>query len=144
MATLGTTGSDLRPLEGSRARLVLVVEDSQDVATILASTLEDEGCRVRIARNGRDAVEMARQAAPDLITLDLGLPGKSGWDVLLELRDDRATRDIPIVAISAHAHEVDEQFLQRVTRVIAKPFYLSEVVSTVLGILGMDRPEDAE
>jgi CheY-like chemotaxis protein len=115
---------------------ILVVEDSRDVGAILAAALEDEGCRALVARTGSQALDLARRTPPDLITLDLALPGMSGLDLLAQLRVDPATRHIPIVAVSGHTAHLDPVLARQVARVIGKPFYLSDVVSAVLQTLG--------
>lgn len=111
------------------------------MGAILASALEEEGFTVHFARTGQDALALAREARPDLVTLDLGLPGLTGWDVVAALRADPHTRELPVIAVSAHANELDDSFRSQVTRVIAKPFYLSEVVSAVEEALGLERSE---
>lgn len=115
---------------------ILVVEDSQDVGAILASALEDEGCTALLARTGHQAVDLARRVRPDLITLDMALPGMPGSDVIAQLRADPATREIPIVAVCGHVRELDPTTGAQVARVVGKPFYLSEVVEAVLDTLG--------
>lgn len=94
-----------------------------------------------MSRNGSEAISLAQQIQPQLITLDLGLPGMSGWEVLRTLRADGATRAIPIVAISAHVGEVDASFQEQVARVIPKPFYLSDVVDAIEEILHVSLPD---
>lgn len=118
--------------EGSvTKRLILVVEDSAAVSEVLEDALQEEGFVVRTARDGTVALELARAMNPDLITLDLGLPGTSGWDVVQALRAEPTTRSIPIVAVSAHGYDLEPDFAAQVTCVIPKPFYLSEVVAAV-------------
>lgn len=125
------------PEPGNRAtpagsgRTILVVEDNQDVSSVLAAALEEEGYTVRVVRNGQEVQRVARLEAPDLITLDLGLPGKSGWQVVADLRADPDTQGIPVVAISAHTRDLDPAFASSVARVIPKPFYLSQIIDAV-------------
>jgi CheY-like chemotaxis protein len=121
---------------GELRQTVLVVEDSWDVGTILATALEDEGYTTSLVRDGQQALQQARSLRPDLITLDLALPGVSGWEVLSQLRADPLTQRIPIVAVSAHARGLDPAVAGQVARVIGKPFYISEVVSAVVETLG--------
>lgn len=126
--------------EGSvTKRLILVVEDSAEVSEILEDALREEGFAVRTARNGTVALDLARTMNPDLITLDLGLPGTSGWDVVQALRAEPSTRSIPIVAVSAHGYDLEPDFAAQVTRVIPKPFYLSDVVAAVTEALDASR-----
>ena len=135
----GANGGDADPSDDDRlpgrGLTILIVEDSQDVGAILAGALEDEGCITLLARTGTDALALARRARPDLITLDLALPGMSGVEVLAELRRDPDTQAIPIVAVSAHP-QLGPELAGEVARVISKPFYLSDVVTAVLQTLG--------
>jgi signal transduction histidine kinase/DNA-binding response OmpR family regulator len=80
--------------------LVLVVEDDPRTLDLLRFTLSREGFRVEGARDGEEAVVKARALQPSLMTLDILLPKKDGWEVLKELKEDPATRDIPVVIVS--------------------------------------------
>ena len=82
------------------APLVLVVDDEPTVVDIISRSLVREGCQVRSAGNGRDALALARELKPRLITLDVMMPSMDGWSVLTALKADPATRDIPVVMIS--------------------------------------------
>ena len=119
----------------TRDKSILVVEDSDDIRDLLGLVLEAEGYRVVALEDGRDVVETARQMAPALITLDLALPGKDGWAVVRDLQEDDETRDIPILVISAYTRELAAPLRRRVTRVISKPFDITQVVSEVEEIL---------
>jgi CheY-like chemotaxis protein len=119
----------------SEIKSILVVEDSDEIRELLEMVLESEGYRVVPLEDGRDVVATARELQPSLITLDLALPGKDGWAIVKELQDDDATRDIPIIVISAYTRELDAPLRRRVARVISKPFYITQVVSEVEEIL---------
>ena len=80
--------------------LVLVVEDNPDAAEILARHLEAGGFRMKIARTGTEAVDMARDLSPVAITLDILLPEIDGWEVLSRLKANELTRNIPVVVVS--------------------------------------------
>jgi len=82
------------------APLVLVVDDDPAVVELLNRSLTREGYQVRTALNGRDALALARQLQPRLITLDVMMPSMDGWSVLTALKADAATRAIPVVMIS--------------------------------------------
>jgi CheY-like chemotaxis protein len=85
------------------APLILVVDDYQDAREMYAEYLQFSGFRVAEARNGNEAVEQAFALRPDLILMDLSLPGKDGWEATRELKADDRTRHIPIVALTGHA-----------------------------------------
>ncbi len=86
-------------------RCVLVVDDQDDARLVMSHFLRDLGCTVLTAGSGEEALDIARRSHPDLITLDLVMPGKTGWDVLKELKADVTTRDIPVVVVSVEAQE---------------------------------------
>ena len=86
-----------------KAPLILVVDDYQDAREMYAEYLQFSGFRVAEARNGNEAVDQAFALLPDLILMDLSLPGKDGWEATKELKADNRTRHIPIVALTGHA-----------------------------------------
>jgi CheY-like chemotaxis protein len=84
-------------LEG---RKILVVDDEPDELEYLAALLEDNGATVVRCQDGAQAIELARRKCPDLITLDLAMPGTSGVDVFKALRDDAELYRIPVCIIT--------------------------------------------
>ena len=82
---------------------ILLVEDNDASADALARRLERRNYTVSIAIDGLKAVEMAKAELPDLILMDLGLPGMDGWDATAHLKASAETRHIPIIVLSAHA-----------------------------------------
>jgi CheY-like chemotaxis protein len=87
----------------SPGALILLVEDFADAREMYRDYLEFSGYRVETACDGRDAIDKARAHRPDLILMDLSLPGIDGWEATRILKADEDTRDITIVALSAHA-----------------------------------------
>jgi len=83
--------------------LILVVDDYQDAREMYAEYLQFSGFRVAEARNGNEAVEQAFALKPDLILMDLSLPGMDGWEATRRLKADERTSQIPIVALTGHA-----------------------------------------
>jgi CheY-like chemotaxis protein len=83
--------------------LVLVVDDYQDAREMYAEYLSFSGFRVAEASNGLEAVEKALQLQPDVILMDLSLPGMDGWAATRRLKTDERTRTIPVVALTGHA-----------------------------------------
>ena len=90
------TPADSRPL-------VLVVDDYQDAREMYAEYLSFSGFRVAEASNGLEAVEKAFALRPDIILMDLSLPGMDGWTATRQLKTDERTRGIPVVALTGHA-----------------------------------------
>jgi CheY-like chemotaxis protein len=86
--------------------LVLVVDDYQDAREMYSEYLKVSGYRVAEARTGLEAVAKARELKPDCILMDLSLPGIDGWEATRQLKSDKSTTHIPIVAITGHASEL--------------------------------------
>ena len=87
------------PLAG---RKILVVDDEEDVRTFLTTVFEDAGAEVITATDGDEAVAMASEHQPDLISLDLSMPGKDGVEAFVELRKTEETREIPVCVVTGH------------------------------------------
>ena len=83
--------------------LILVVDDYEDAREMYAEYLRFCGFRVAEARNGNEALEQAFALVPDLILMDLSLPGMDGWEATRQLKSDERTRNIPVVALTGHA-----------------------------------------
>jgi two-component system cell cycle response regulator DivK len=90
-------------MSDQNAPLILVVDDYQDAREMYAEYLQFSGFRVAEARNGNEAVDQAFALKPDLILMDLSLPGMDGWEATRRLKADQSTRHIPIVALTGHA-----------------------------------------
>ncbi len=81
-------------------RLILVIDDDEDVARVISYAFESQGHRVIAAHNGRDAIDLAKRHRPDMLTLDLAMPEVDGYTVLRALRSNEDTKKIPIICIS--------------------------------------------
>lgn len=82
---------------------VLIVEDNEMNRDMLSRRLKRAGYEVILAIDGREAISMARSEMPKLILMDLSLPNLDGWEATRRLKADRATKQIPVVALTAHA-----------------------------------------
>jgi len=82
---------------------IMVVEDDEASRDALSRRLERRGYRIVLAVDGHEAVSKGRSASPDLILMDLGLPGIDGCEATRQLKGDRSTAHIPIIVLSAHA-----------------------------------------
>jgi CheY-like chemotaxis protein len=82
---------------------IMVVDDNEPSRDALSRRLQRRGYRILAAADGLQAVATGRTALPDLILMDLGLPGIDGWEATRQLKSDAATRHIPIIVLSAHA-----------------------------------------
>jgi two-component system alkaline phosphatase synthesis response regulator PhoP len=116
---------------------VLVVDDAPDIVRLVRDYLEHAGFSVLAAANGIDALRIARTERPDLIVLDLGLPGRDGLDVTRELRRDSAVASVPIVMLTARADESDKLVGLELGAddYVTKPFSAKELVARVRAVL---------
>ncbi|MDQ1439154.1 MAG: hypothetical protein QOK43_2783 [Acidimicrobiaceae bacterium] len=105
MGTLSDMSSSAPP---SPPRRVLIVDDEAGIRELCRVNLALAGFDVCEAADGFAAVEQARTAKPDLIFLDVLMPGMSGWEVLAKLREDEATASIPVVMLTALTSEDDQ------------------------------------
>ena len=114
---------------------ILVIEDNRNLATGLRNNLEIEGYEVEIAADGTSGLTLARTMEPDLIVLDLMLPGMDGYRVLRTLRDDGV--DTPVLILSARGEETDKVlgFHLGADDYVAKPFGLLELLARVDALL---------
>jgi len=116
---------------------VLVVEDDHVIRELLVVNLKMEGHDAVTAVDGSEALRAVADRAPDVVLLDMMLPGVDGWEVAARLKGDEATRSIPIIALSARAMQADiERGMELgVDRYVTKPFdpiELMHLVGTLL------------
>ena len=116
---------------------VLVVDDEPDITALVAYHLAKAGYRVSTAANGPDALKAAREERPDVVVLDLMLPGVPGYEVLAELRRRPETRDVGVILLTARRDEPDR--IQGLTLgaddYLTKPFSPAELVLRVQALL---------
>jgi phosphate regulon transcriptional regulator PhoB len=124
------------------AREVLVVEDEPDIRRLVVLHLERDGFRCRTAANGLDALREAKANVPELVVLDLMLPGLDGLEVCRRLRSDASTAGVPIIMLTAKSDEVDRVVGLEVGAddYVAKPFSPKELVARVRAVLRRARP----
>jgi DNA-binding response OmpR family regulator len=112
------------------AARVLVVEDEEDIATLMRHNLETEGYKVEVCADGISAVQAVRRDPPDLVLLDIMLPGMDGKEVCTAIRRDH---DLPIIIVSAKGTEIDKVIGLELGAddYIAKPFGVMELIARV-------------
>ena len=120
---------------------VLIVEDETDIRDLIVLHLSREGFRCRTAGNGVDALADVRSAHPDLVVLDLMLPGLGGLEVCRRLRAEPATASLPIIMLTAKADEVDRVVGLELGAddYVVKPFSPKELVARVRAVLRRSR-----
>ena len=119
------------PAHGSE---ILVVDDSDELRSLLRQILEEHGYIVRDARNGLEALQSVRQRAPDLVVLDVMMPDITGFDVAASLRADPITMDLPIVILSIVADQIRGRQLG-VDRYLTKPLDDGLLLQTIQDLL---------
>ena len=121
--------------------MILVVEDEPDIRDLIVLHLAREGFRCRTAGSGAEALAEVRSMHPDLVVLDLMLPGLGGLDVCRRLRADPATAALPIIMLTAKADEVDRVVGLEIGAddYVVKPFSPKELVARVRAVLRRTR-----
>jgi type II secretory ATPase GspE/PulE/Tfp pilus assembly ATPase PilB-like protein/CheY-like chemotaxis protein len=123
---------------GDRGICVLLVDDEDDLRRVMRDLLEREGFTVHEARDGVQALDEVDRHAPDIIVLDLNLPGLDGYGVLSHLRSRPATRDIPVIVLTAKGDEENEVkvFELGAADFLSKPFRARALAARLEAVLG--------
>ncbi len=123
------------------SKTVLLIEDTEDNRTVYRTILEHFGYTVAEARNGEDGAWMARGLHPDLILMDISIPVIDGWEATRILKADARTKEIPIIALTAHALATDRAKAEEAgcDGYLAKPCEPRRVVAEVEKFLGAAR-----
>ena len=118
------------------ASTVLIADDHDDNRELMQILLSAAGYAVHEARNGSECLDMAREHLPDLIVMDLSMPGLDGYGVLRELKADQLTLEIPCMAVTAHADLDRGQALKTgFNAYVSKPFSSEDLLETVARLL---------
>jgi len=119
---------------------VLLVEDEPNIIEAIRFILSRDGWTVETHSDGATAAETVTAKAPDVLVLDVMLPGKSGFDILRDLRAQKATQSLPVLMLTAKGQTRDRDLAERygVTRFMTKPFANADVLSAV-NALATDR-----
>ena len=115
------------------SRHVILIEDEPNITEAIRFLLTRDGWSVDAHADGTDAVQVIEAAAPDLVILDLMLPGKSGLEIIRELRDIDRLKTLPVLMLTARGQIKDREMAERagVTRFMTKPFSNAEVLTAV-------------
>jgi CheY-like chemotaxis protein len=123
---------------------ILIVEDHPTMREAMRLVLEGEGFAIDEAADGRTALETIRNAPPDLVFLDLNIPGTTGADVLSSLKGDPATSGIRVIVVTATGEEGREAALRLgADEYFTKPFSPIALLRTVERVLGGSGPREA-
>jgi len=112
---------------------ILVIDDEPGIVDIVATNLEAEGFEVIGAGDGKAGLRLAKDQDPDLVILDIMLPGIDGWEVLRRLEADRTTSGVPVIMLTAKVEDTDVlQGLEGgAVEYVTKPFFPEDLVATV-------------
>ena len=112
---------------------VLIIEDNEDNLTLMRLLLERANYEVLATNDGRQGLEIARTEHPDIILLDLAMPDMDGWAVATRLKADILTKDIPVVAVTAHALPKDREraLASGCDSFIVKPFSIVKLINEI-------------
>lgn len=112
---------------------VVLVEDELNIAEAIRFVLSNEGWRVETLANGTNAFDVIRKAAPDLVMLDVMLPGRSGFEILEDLRADPECAALPVLMLTARGQARDREMAEKagVSRFMTKPFSNAEMLEAV-------------
>lgn len=112
---------------------VLIIEDERALVKVLTYNLQREGYETLVAHDGQEGLRKAQTLLPDLILLDLMLPGVDGLDICRELRASERTRDIPIIMVTAKAEETDQVvgFSMGADDYVTKPFSVKVLLQRI-------------
>ncbi|MFT4558434.1 MAG: response regulator [Planctomycetales bacterium] len=128
------------------SQTILIVEDEPSLVEVLSYNLEKEGFEVLTANNGRDGLERARSALPDLVILDLMLPLIDGLQVCAQLRGDAKTQNIRILMLTARSEETDEVvgFNVGADDYVTKPFKVRPLIHRIKALLRRNEKSKSE
>ncbi len=116
---------------------VLLIEDEPNIIEAISFILSRDGWRVDTHSNGQTALDTVRTRAPDMVILDVMLPGMSGYDILRGIREDVALAAMPVLMLTARGQTKDREMAERIgaNRFMTKPFSNAEMLETVRGMM---------
>ncbi len=120
------------------ARRVLLIEDEPNIIEALSFILTRDGWTVHTHADGATAAARVKSGSPEVVVLDAMLPGRSGFDILRDLRADPMTAQVPVLMLTARGQEKDRELALRLgaTEFMTKPFANAEVVAEVRRLAG--------
>ncbi len=118
---------------------ILIADDEPNIVTAVEFLLQRNGYEVHVARNGEEALKLVEDCNPDLVLLDVMMPGRSGYEVCKRIRERADWRHIKIIMLSAKGRdaEVNKGLAIGADLYITKPFSTQELVAKINGLLGV-------
>ncbi|MFZ3583048.1 response regulator transcription factor [Loktanella sp. DJP18] len=126
------------------ARRVLLIEDEPNIIEAISFILSRAGFTVHTHEDGTTAMAKVRAQRPDMIILDVMLPGRSGFDILRDLRSEAATATLPVLMLTARGQAKDREMAHQLGADVymTKPFSNAEICAQVRAMIGDDVPRD--
>jgi DNA-binding response OmpR family regulator len=120
------------------AKRVLIADDEPNIVASLEFLMEQAGYEVKVAANGQAALELVASFRPDLVLLDVMMPGKSGYEVCQSLKSDPATRAVKVVMLSAKGRDIEvaKGLELGADAYVTKPFSTRDLVARIRDMLG--------
>ncbi|WP_292287809.1 response regulator transcription factor [Marivita sp.] len=120
------------------SKQVLLIEDEPNIIEAISFILSRDGWTVKTHSNGADALDILRDRKPDVVILDVMLPGKSGYDILRELREDPVNAAMPVLVLTARGQSKDREIAERAgcNAFMTKPFSNADMLETVRRLAG--------
>ena len=119
------------------SKMVLLIEDEPNIIEAISFLLTRDGWDVKTHANGHDALDAIHRNKPDLIVLDVMLPGKSGYEILRDLRTEEDNKALPVLMLTARGQDKDRDLATQLgaTRFMTKPFSNAELLSVVRAMM---------
>jgi two-component system, OmpR family, response regulator VicR len=119
-------------------KMILCIEDEQEMIDLIRLILSPRGFEIRGANGGKEGLEIIRKDHPDLVLLDLMMPEMDGWEVYQQMKAGEATKNIPVIVVTAKAQSIDKVLGLHIAKVddfIVKPFSPQELLTSVDKVL---------
>ncbi|MBE3119043.1 MAG: response regulator [Candidatus Atribacteria bacterium] len=119
-------------------KMILCIEDEQEMIDLIRLILSPRGFEIRGANGGKEGLEIIRKYHPDLVLLDLMMPEMDGWEVYQQMKAGEATKNIPVIVVTAKAQSIDKVLGLHIAKVddfIVKPFSPQELLTSVDKVL---------
>jgi two-component system, OmpR family, response regulator VicR len=129
-------------MEDQATRTVVYIEDDLEMIDLVALILNRKGFQVKGAHGGQHGLDMILQDPPDLVLLDLMMPGMDGWEVYQQIKANEKTNHLPVIIITAKAQDIDKVLGLHIAKVddyICKPFSPKELLDSVERIINQSQ-----
>jgi two-component system response regulator VicR len=125
-------------MDEKNSKLILCIEDEQEMIDLMRLILNRRGFVIRGANGGKEGLEIIRKDHPDLVLLDLMMPEMDGWEVYQQMKANEATKNIPVIIVTARAQSIERVLGLHIAKVddyIVKPFSPQELLTSVDKVL---------